>query len=340
MSAFAAQFQFAAAFTVFLVALAGLALVVLRESLTTRASARLALGAGFLAVGTGAFLPGSLLVADRDDPLLLVLRLAGVAALAVGGLPWRGSGLSRALLWTGCAGLAAAVPLEIAEAPNAAASVSAVGGLLIGGALIGASRVAIAARVAASAAATLLLVVLVLSVALSTVLARTVEGQALADLDDRAVTEAGAVEAETRTVIDAAAVVASLLARLPENPDDLNSAALLSRIGSDGPTVNQRDAIQAELDRIRRDVFDDLGFVYVSEGRAVVATTGPDATVLARAAAAPVVAQALTVAPRTGRVTTALLGGQAVVVGVAPIDLVAQPIGAVIGVSVLDDAYL
>ncbi len=340
MSAFAAQFQFAAAFTVFLVALAGLALVALRESLTTRASARLALGAGFFAVGTGAFLQGSLLVADRDDPLLLGLRLAGVAALAIGGLPWRGSGLSRALLWIGCTALAAAVPLEYAEAANAAASVSAVGGLLIGGALIGASRVAIAARVAASAAATLLLVVLVLSVALSTVLARTVEGQALADLDDRAVTEAGAVEAETRTVIDAAAVVASLLARLPENPDDLNSAALLSRIDSVGATVGQRNAVQAELDRIRRDVFDDLGFIYVSEGRAVVASTGPDATVLARAASAPVVSQALTVAPRTGRVTTALLGGRAVVVGVAPIDLVAQPIGAVIGVSVLDDAYL
>lgn len=343
MPAFAAQYQFAASFTVFLVALAGLALVVLREALTTRPGARLALGAGFVGIGTGAFLQGSLLVADRDDPALLGLRLAGVVAIAVGSLQWRGSALSRALLWTGAAGLALAVPLELADQANAAATVSAAGGLLVGAALIGASRVAIAARVAASAAATLLLVVLVLSVALSAVLGRTVEDQALGDLDDRAVTEAGAVEAEARDVLDKASVVATLLAALPENRDDLGSPPVLSRIDQrTGPTDAQRAAVQQELDRLRADVFTDLGFVYVAESQEVVAASGTDRSVLTAAATAPVVQQALSGSPRTGRVATPVVGERAVVVAVRPmdLDLGGGPVGAVVGVLPLDDRYL
>lgn len=341
MSAFAAQYQFAASFTVFLVALAGLALVVLRESLTTRPGARLALGAGFVALGTGAFLHGTLLVPDRDEPALLGLRLAGVAALAVGSLAWRGRSVSRALLWAGCAGLALAVPLEVADLANAGATLSAAGGLLVGAALIAASRVAIAARVAASAAATLLLVVLVLSVALSAVLGRTVEDQALADLDERAVTEAGAVEATSSDVLDKAAVVATLLAGLPADADDPTSPRLLASIDqAAGPTPDQRSAVQAELERLRADVFEDLGLVYVSEAQVAVAAAGLGPDVLAAVVTSPVVRQALAT-PRTGRSDTPVVGGRAVIIGARPIDLAgAQPIGAVLGVQVLGDDYL
>lgn len=340
MPAFAAQYQFAASFTVFLVALAGFALVVLREALTTRPGARVALGAGFVGVGAGAFLQGSLLVADRDDPALLALRVAGFAALAIGSLQWRGSATSRALLWAGCAGLLAAVLLELAGLPNAAATVSAVGGLLVGAALIAASRVAIAARVAASAAATLLLVVLVLSVALSAVLGRTVEDQATDELADRAGAEAAAVGTDAAEVLEDASVVATLLARLPENRDDVNSDPLLARIDqAAGATPAQRSAVQAELDRLRSDIFDDLGLAYVSESLQTVAAAG-DAPLLSVAASSPVVRQAITGTPRTGRVAVTVIGGRAMVIGARPIDLGAQPIGAVVGVVPLDDAYL
>lgn len=341
MPAFAAQYQFAASFTVFLVALAGLALVVLRESLTTRAGARLALAAGFVALGTGSFLHGTLLVPDRDEPALLGLRLAGVAALAIGGLAWRGRSVSRALLWAGCVGLASAVPLELADLANAGATLSAAGGLLVGAALIAASRVAIAARVAASAAATLLLVVLVLSVALSAVLGRTVEDQALADLDERAVTEASAVEATSNDVLDKAIIVAALLAGLPADPADPTSPRLLASIDqSAGPTTDQRRAVELELERLRADVFEDLGLVYVSEGQLAVAAAGVESDILDSVVRSPVVRQALSV-PRTGRADTPLVANRAVIIGVRPIDLAgAQPIGAVLAVHVLGDDYL
>src|SRR5687767_10348808 len=178
MSAFAAQYQFAAAFTVFLVALAGLALVALRGAPLTRPGwPRVAVGLGFAGIGAAAFLQGSLLFEDRAAPPLLALRVAGVAGVVAGSLAWRGSALSRTLLWAGCAALVGALGFEVADLETTAASVTAVGALLVGAALLGASRRAITARVAASAAGTLLLLVLVLSVALSTILADTAEDQ-------------------------------------------------------------------------------------------------------------------------------------------------------------------
>ena len=339
MSAFASQYQFAAAFTVFLVALAGLALVVLREPLTTRAGARLALGAGFVALGTGAFLEGAILLEDEawQPP---ALRVVGAFALLVGSAQWRGSKLSRSLLWAGAAALAGAVGFDLADLPNLAATVAAVGGILVGAALIAASRVAIAARVAASAAATLLLVVLVLSVAISAVLGRIVENQTLDDLDDRAVTEAAAAEAEARAVIDRTAVVGVLLARLPANPDDPTSPTLLSQVDPvAGPTPQQRAALQAELRRIRTEIFEDLELAYVSERRTVLADAGGTST-LDAAAGSELVADALASSPRAGRAGTLVSGQRAAIIGVRPIDLGRQPIGAVVAVRRLDDRYL
>jgi PAS domain S-box-containing protein len=343
MPAFAAQYQFAAAFTVFLVALAGLALVILRaEPLTVRAGARTALAAGFLGVGAAAFLQGSLIVADHNDPLLAALRLAGAAGLLVGSAQWRGNVLSRALLWAGVAGLLVAVPLDALDVPGAAAAVSAASGLSIGAALLSASRRAIAARVAASAAATLLLVVLVLSVALSAVLASTVEDQALTDLDSRASQNASAIEGLNREVLTDAAVVATLLGRLQQNPDDPSSPRVLAQLDPNGvPPETQRLAIENELKRARDGIYNELAFVFVNQAQRVVAANGLDPAVLVSIAGSQVVQETLASSPAAGRASTQVLDRSAFVVGAAPLRLRSDVrLGAVVAVRTLDHTFL
>lgn len=345
MPAFAAQYQFAAAFIVFLVALAGFALVLLRgEPIASRESARLSLGLGFLAIAAASFLRGSLLV-EASDGLLLV-RAAGVAGVFFGSLNWRGSALSRSWLWGGSAALLMASPFEYASRVSLiGTSISAIGGILLGLAMLNASRRVIAARVAASAAGTLLLIVLVLSVALSTVLATTVEDQALADLDERALSEAAAIEAQNRVLVKDATVVASLLVRLQRNPADLSSPRLLSQLGLDGQgTPEQRSAIAAELERARNEIYNDTAFAYISENLLVVASAGLDDEVMGAVARSPVVGDAMRASPHVGGAATVVIAGDAYNVAVAPIGLrVAQgdtPFGAVIAVFPLDERYL
>jgi PAS domain S-box-containing protein len=339
MPAFAAQYQFAAAFTVFLVVLAGLSLVGLRgEPLANERGPQIALGAGFLGVGAAAFLQGSLLLEDRADPTLVALRLAGVAGIVVGSLRWRGSPLSRVLLWGGCAALVGALPFELADLSTAAASISAAGALLIGAALLSASRRAITARVSASAAGTLLLLVLVLSVAISTILADTAEDQALRDLDSRAVTEAGAVEGQTRVALRDASAVAYLLARLPANPDDPASPALLSQLESSSVNGAQRNAIVAEFARLRAGGYTDTGFLYVTERREAVASAGVPPDVIAALTASPIVET--TLAQRRGGATVVVDAKRAFAVGARPLDLGTDALGMLLSVFALDDRYL
>lgn len=345
MPAFAAQYQFAAAFIVFLVALAGFALVLLRgEPIASSHSTRLALGTGFLAIAAASFLRGSLLLEASDA--LLGLRAIGVAGVVAGSLNWRGSPMSRWWLWSGSGALLLALPFELGDRLSlAGTTISALGGVLLGLALLNASRRVIAARVAASAAGTLLLIVLVLSVALSTVLATTVEDQALADLDDRALSEAAAIEAQNRVLVKDATVVASLLVRLQRNPADLNSPRLLSQLGTEGQaTPEQQDAITAELERARREIYNDTAFAYISESLRVVARAGADDDVIGAVARSEVVGDAMRTSPHVGGAGTVVIAGDAYNVAVAPIGLrLAQgdnPFGAVIAVFPLDDRYL
>jgi PAS domain S-box-containing protein len=339
MSAFAAQYQFASAFTVFLVALAGLALVGLRGApLTSLGGARIALGLGFAGIGAAAFLQGSLLLEDRADPVLLALRVAGVAGVVLGSLAWRASALSRSLLWAGCAGLLVALAFELADLETAAASVSALGALLLGAALLGASRRSITARVAASAAGTLLLLVLVLSVALSTILADTAEDQALRDLDSRAITEAGAVEAQTRDALPEAAAASDLLTHLPADPADPTGEPLLSSLDPGAATPAQRAAIAAELARVRATGYPDTGFLFVSPKGDPVAGDGVSEEAAAALRASAPVADAL--ARRVDRAAVFIDGAHAYAVGIRSIARGNEQLGALLAVFALDDRYL
>src|SRR4051794_5618850 len=109
MTASAAQLQFAAEFTSFLSAAAGLALVALRGDLAARTRAgRVALGIGFVLLGAAAFVHGSSLLADLDNPLLLLLRAGGVVGCGAAATTWVGGRASRATFLAGIAGVAVA----------------------------------------------------------------------------------------------------------------------------------------------------------------------------------------------------------------------------------------
>lgn len=191
MISFAALGRFAAEFSSFLVAVAGLALVGLRpELLSGRRSARGVLALGFGLIGLVAFLEGSLIVSHRSAPALVAARAVGIVAVAAGSRQWEGAGRSLRLLWLGLVGTALAAALFAwGGGPTADLALGA-GAAGLGLALRVASGRSIAARVAANSAAILLLVVLVLSVSLSAVLSTTVRDDAGRRLDARAATEA------------------------------------------------------------------------------------------------------------------------------------------------------
>ena len=108
-----AQFRFAAEFVTFLAAASGLALVLLRAELLSRVSwARLALGAGFAAVGAGAFLHGSLIIESATNPTLLLVDGVGIAALGGATTQWDGERSTRSILWTSLAFLGVALVAE------------------------------------------------------------------------------------------------------------------------------------------------------------------------------------------------------------------------------------
>ena len=189
MAATAAQFEFAAEIVTFLVALAGVALVLLRARLYAGTAARAVLvGSGFAALGAAAFMHGAVDPDINAPPAVTALRLfAGLLLLAFavtrgsrrGSLLWPLTAAS-ALLIAG-AGVAGPYATSIgSEAPLLA------GAVCVGIALVLASRGSIGARLTATAAATLLLIVVVLSVALSTVLSNTVRVDAVRRLQSRA----------------------------------------------------------------------------------------------------------------------------------------------------------
>ncbi|MGI8686813.1 MAG: hypothetical protein ACR2MO_17270, partial [Acidimicrobiales bacterium] len=181
MSASSAQLQFAAEFVLFLAAASGLAVVALRGALLSeKVAGEAALTAGFLALGTSAFLHGSRLVDDGGSVVIVGLRTAGIVGVLVGCLlGWVAGEAARILLGVAVALVAAATFVDSADSTTVSRVSLVLGGLAMGVAVLVASRRSIAARVAATAATTLLIVVLVLGVAISAVLVNTVQESAL-----------------------------------------------------------------------------------------------------------------------------------------------------------------
>lgn len=332
MPASAAQTQFAAEFVLFLVALAGLALVALRAALLTESRwGRAMLAVGFAGLTASAFLHGSLLVPNLSSPVIVGLRAAGIACVAAGAARWRATGWARSVLWAGLVLLAAALSASLVTTGGAVAALQAAGALGLGASLLAASRRSVAARIAASAAATLLLVVLVLSVALSAVVASTVRDEFLVRLDTRALAEATALENTSVDAIEKARLTAAALATRPEE--------LLEVASSNKPSVT----LDAALERISDSFVSNLSLAYITENRRVVSTSKLPPTTFAPIAAGAAVNRALATATEQSSID--VVGRQALAIGVAAV-VARNPgggtrvIGVTVAAAILDDNYL
>ena len=331
MSAAAAQFQFAAEFVTFLVAAAGVALVLLRGELLARApGARVLLGVGFASLGASAFLHGSRVVEESDDPVVLVLRAGGVAGIALGSLAWSAGATARLFLWGGLVVTVAAVAGDAAASGDLPRVLLIAGAAGLGTAALLASRRAIAARVAAGAAGALLLVVLVLSVALSAVLANTVEDQELTRLDARARSEATFAERETTARLGEARIVAANLAR--ERGSTLQALAA----GADG-------SVNGELATLSSTYLLGTPLAFVAPDGKVLGVTGLDPATAVALAGSEVVREALQTVLPAGSVEVVAGRGLAVAASPARVQVPgSNPVllGVAVAVSGLDDDYL
>ncbi|MHB1536496.1 MAG: sensor histidine kinase [Acidimicrobiales bacterium] len=273
MPSTSAQIQFVAEFITLLVAAAGMALALLRAgAFRPPRWGPAVLAGGFSAIGAAAFIHGSLLVSGDAGGAVPALRIIGALLVVLVSLRWSVEARTTGLLQAGLAILVIAAVVETLGLPSGSAEVvQAVGSLVVGVALIHASRGSIAARVAASAATTLLAVILVLSVALSAVIASSVQRDELTRLATRARIEGGQLAASAVTAVENARFVAGdLQGFFRTSPDplvDLGSGALARTRASDAA------AIQARLEALTG-LYPVGGFIYSDPTTTtVVATT-------------------------------------------------------------------
>jgi PAS domain S-box-containing protein len=353
MSAAAAQLRFAADVAVFLVAGAGLTLLVARgHLLVADARARGPVAAGFVLVAAGAFAHGAGLVDDPSATSLVILRVAGIALLVFAPARWSGAPLGRLGFAAGLLCLVAAEVTLALDAPIASDWLRLGGAAGLGVGVVLAARRSIPTRIAISATAILLVVVVAVSVGLSAVLADNVEDEAVGRLSARADTEASLAEGAART----AEGNASLGGRALSNDADRTVPAIVRLTG--GPGAPTEAADQTTLTQVLGTLVDDifLGFdprvgpvllVDASDLR-LLAVAGPGGDVpgpevLAGLQSSPVVVQAAETNGPTLSVVTA--GDAAYGLAAAPVLVTGadgQRVNAAILIvsSELDDTYL
>lgn len=333
-----AQVQFGTEFALFLVAVAGLALSLLRPELLTRSpAARLALSVGFASLSGAAFVHGSLIVDEIDGPAVVVAQAVGWVALTAGAARWSGSAVSRRLVVAAAAVGLVGVPGALAEGELFVAVARAGAALSLGAALVVTSRGAIAARVAASAAATLLLVVLVLSVGLSAVLTNTVEDQALGAVDARALREASRIEEARAEAITRAGVISIVIARAPQTTGPLIA---INQAGAASP--EQADQLTSVLNDLRTVLAGgDLSVGYADANAGVIATAGLSVSDFEQLLDSFAARDAAQQARSTGDVVA--LRDKAVALGAVPVitdDDQRRFLGLVVSALDIDEAYL
>ena len=332
MSSSAVQIRFAVEFATFLVAIAGAALVALRPALIGASTrARIILPVGFVAIGTAAFLHGSLLVGNSGEGAVAAVRLAGVVLVALSTIRWDTEPTFRRVLLAGLFLLAVAEALQLADTESAANWVRAGGTLGVAVVLFTSSRRSIPARVVTSAAATLLLVVLAVSIALSAVIARNVRDEALRRVEARVAVERDQVDAATQLAIRSAGILAQA--------EGAARSAVVIQL-SDNPQPSEE--IRRDLAGLSGSLFSTGPLLYLTDRGFVVANVQIDsAGAVLLAGSAPV---RETLATQNPSSAPQVVGKQALAVGVSPVKAAVGQntrfVGAVVASVLLDNSYL
>jgi two-component system sensor histidine kinase VicK len=349
LSTAAAQLQFAAEFAVFLVAGAGIALLVLRPGLLVEGlRPRRAVIAGFALLAVAAFTRGALLVEAADEPALVAVRAAGIVVLFPGPLYWRGGPTGRVGLVIALIALAGAEALRAAAPGVGADWASLLGALGIGLACYLAARRSIPTRIAASTTTIVLGVVLAVSVGLSAVLASNVEDEAERRFAAQAATEASLAEGAARTASVNASLVAQVFAQAIE---PLRSALSRLALAGDPQEADLRAAVEASLqqlvDNVVADFDENVGPIVVvrPDGTVLAAVVSEDAPLTAAAQGELVGSDLIQEVLTSGRGLEAVItaGDRALAAAAEPVQFpgAATPLSAVVVVtSSLDDAFL
>jgi PAS domain S-box-containing protein len=343
-----AQLGFAAEFVLFLVAVAGVGVVLRAQVLAgRRRQDRFLLAAGFAGVGLASFLHGSLLVADDAAPVVVVPRLLGLALLAAGSFR-AGEVASRRQLWLGLSLLAVAELITLWPSFDDLAAVAdgarVLGALGLGAALSTASQRSISARVAAAATGTVLLVVLAVSVALSAVLVERIEDEALLRVGSRSAAEAHEIERGANDAMLSAKLAAQVFS-LSRDPADVGRFLALAEDPESSRGASAANQLKLELGLIAEAFLND-GWIltYVTDDGVVIG--GPlidDPSLQVGISGSSVVRE--TIAAQQGeRGAPVIVGGRPLAAGAAPVSVNVgeRPVfvGLVFAAKPIDPAYL
>ncbi|MEQ1788457.1 MAG: histidine kinase dimerization/phospho-acceptor domain-containing protein, partial [Acidimicrobiales bacterium] len=297
---------------------------------------------GFAALAAAAFLGGALIVEDPTAGVLSGLRLVGVVLLALAARWWRTANGGRSLLLIG---LLALVVVEVAvlvgDDPGAVVDAArGIGALAVGVSLVVASTRAISARIAASAAAILFLVITALSVALSAVITDNVEDEAIRRYGARAENEAQGATDQGGAVFQSASVLGIALSNSEGLAPTLDA---LTRPDADAATIaTAADTVLAAIEEFQSRLIDaDPRFgplLIVDADGAPRAVLQADGSLAAQLSNADVVDRA--VQTEQAAQAVAAIGGEALAIAAAPIELEGSFRGAVIVTSRLDATYL
>jgi two-component system phosphate regulon sensor histidine kinase PhoR len=344
VSATQAQVSFAAEFVLFLAALAGTAVLVLRPRLLVGDRVARTTGiAGLAMLGVAAFLHGSLLVSDDQSAWVGLPRVIGLGLLVATVVRHDATVATHALR-----GVAAALLVSELLDGNAADLMRIVGAALLTGTLLYVARRSIPARVASGAASTVLLVVLAVSVTMSTVVVDNVRDEVTRRVETRARTEAVAAEGAP----DSSQVRATGVAELLVNRAGSSATArdLLLALADDPASELGRNAareLAVSLGQLGSgsNLFSVPGLLaFVTPGGQVVPGSGlpRSASKQAQVGVLDVVEEAIT--SRGVRQSPELLGDQLLAVAAAPVVVATADgprfTGVVVSAETLDSVYL